>query len=106
MKHFFDDFPGEIITLIFDYVRSCSNISTLCQCELVCKSWMLPAQRSLYSRVELHSAKQVDIMISALTRNSSSCPGRFTRTLEYHGISDADDDQFYCWMSSFVNIFP
>lgn len=106
MKYSLENFPGEILSVVFDLLRLNSNPRNLCQCQLVCKNWVLPAQHSLYTKIILRSVHQVETLISALSEESSSSPGRFTRTIEFHGNFEANDDQVSSWVNSFVDIFP
>ncbi|KAG2195319.1 hypothetical protein INT47_000472 [Mucor saturninus] len=106
MTRSFDNFPGEILNVVFAYLRSGLDLRSLSQCELVCKNWCLPAQHSLYTKVILQSVHQVETLIAALKNTSNSSPGRFTRTLEFYGDFEADENRVSSWVDSFIDIFP
>lgn len=118
--------PGEILDVIFGIIREESNFYSLTQCELVCKRWKIPAQRSFYTDIEFRNDKEVDTLIRALTIKPNSVPGRFTRSVIYNGSNEENpkDTRIYRkifeylfgkkengvkktpWIDSFVEIFP
>ncbi|KAG2195318.1 hypothetical protein INT47_000471 [Mucor saturninus] len=121
------NFPDDILDVIFGIIREESDFYSLLQCELVCKAWMIPAQRSLYTDIEFRSEKEVDTLIRALTKRPNSIPGKFTRSVVYNGHNTKENpkDTRTCrkifeylfgkkeggvkktpWIDSFVEIFP
>lgn len=106
IKRNFSNFPVEILDVIFTYVRGAYEVDDLKQCVLVCKNWMLPAQRCLYSEVILPNIKVAKKIILALTDENSTYPGRFTQTLAYLGKQDIPHGIAASGISSFINLFP
>ncbi|KAI7868684.1 uncharacterized protein EV154DRAFT_488096 [Mucor mucedo] len=106
MQRNFSNFPVEILDVIFGYVRGVYEVDGLKQCELVCKKWMLPAQRCLYSEVLLPNINSAKAIIVALTDDDTSSPGRFTQTLAYLGKYDIPHITAAAGIKSFIDIFP
>ncbi|KAI7868683.1 uncharacterized protein EV154DRAFT_571313 [Mucor mucedo] len=105
MYHGLGELPSEILDVIFYFLHSNKDLDTLCQCILVCKKWKLPAQRSLYSEIELVSAQAVNLLISANDLKLDSYPGKFTHAIEYDGYLEISESRT-SWIDSFKDMFP
>lgn len=102
----FENLPENILNKIFGYVYADRKYNDILQCELVCKKWMPPAQRSLYSTIILKDQQAVKNLQVAMNNKSSSCPGQYTLSLLYHGRSEVDGGNGASWINLFIDTFP
>lgn len=105
MQRNFNDLPGEILDIIFDYVREFSEMYGVKQCQLVCKNWMSPAQRCLYSEIVICDVEAVNSLMENFGDRKCSSPGRLTRALAYKGICNNTNEMALC-INAFIEIFP